>query len=78
METLSFKTNIKCGGCIATVTPFLNEIEQLDGWNVDTNSPDKILTVQTSARRPGDIRVGDDVKKAVERAGYKAEPIVRP
>lgn len=77
METLNFKTNIKCGGCIATVTPFLNEIEQLDGWNVDTNSPDKILTVQTTARRPGDIRVGDEVKKAVERAGYKAEPIAR-
>lgn len=73
METLNFKTNIKCSGCIATVTPFLNEIDQLDGWNVDTNSPDKILTVQTT-----DTRVGDDVKKAVERAGYKAEPIARP
>lgn len=28
---ISFKTNIECGGYIATVTPFLNEIEQLDG-----------------------------------------------
>lgn len=73
METLNFKTNIKCGGCIATVTPFLNEIDQLDGWNVDTSSPDKILTVQTT-----DTRVGEAVKKAVERAGYKAEPIARP
>ncbi len=73
METLNFKTNIKCGGCIATVTPFLNEIEQLDGWNVDTSSPDKILTVQTT-----DTRVGAEVKKAIERAGYRAEPIARP
>ncbi len=73
METLDFKTNIKCDGCIATVTPFLNEIEQLDGWNVDTASPDKILTVQTT-----DTRIGEQVKKAVERAGFRAEPIVQP
>ncbi|MCY7359809.1 MAG: copper chaperone [Rudanella sp.] len=70
METLNFKTNIKCGGCIAAVTPYLNAIEQLDGWNVDTASPNKILTVQTT-----DTRIGEEVKKAVERAGYKAEPM---
>jgi len=73
METLNFKTNIKCGGCVATVTPFLNDIEQLDGWNVDTASPDKILTVQTT-----DNRIGEVVKKAIEKAGFKAEPIARP
>lgn len=73
METLNFKTNIKCSGCVAAVTPFLNDIEQVDGWNVDTDSPEKILTVQTT-----DNRVGEEVSKAVERAGYKAEPIPRP
>ncbi|MEZ0612447.1 heavy-metal-associated domain-containing protein [Fibrella sp. WM1] len=73
METLNFKTNIKCGGCVAAVTPFLNAIEQVDGWNVDTGNPDKILTVQTT-----DNRVGEAVRKAVEQAGYKAEPIPRP
>ncbi len=78
METLEFKTNIKCGGCIAAVTPFLNDIEQVDSWNVDTASPDKVLTVQTTARRPGDNRIGETVRKAVERAGYRAEPIPAP
>jgi len=73
METLNFKTNIKCSGCVAAVTPFLNDIEQLDGWNVDTDSADKILTVQTT-----DNRIGKEVQKAIERAGYKAEPILRP
>ena len=70
MKTLNFKTNIKCGACVATVTPFLNDIEQLDGWNVDTSSPDRILTVQTT-----DTRIGDEVRKAVEKAGYRAEPM---
>ncbi|WP_019990939.1 heavy-metal-associated domain-containing protein [Rudanella lutea] len=73
METLNFKTNIKCSGCVAAVTPFLNDIEQVDGWNVDTDSPEKILTVQTT-----DNRIGEVVQKAVERAGYKAEPMPRP
>lgn len=78
METLRFKTNIKCAGCIAAVTPFLNDIEQLDGWNVDTANPDKILSVRTTARRPGDNRIGEEVWKAVEQAGYRAEPIGQP
>ncbi len=69
-EQLRFKTNIKCGGCVATVTPFLNDIEQLDGWNVDIASPDKILTVQTT-----DNRIGEEVKRAIEKAGFKAEPM---
>ena len=72
MKTLNFKTNIKCGACVATVTPFLNAIEQLDGWNVDTSNPDRILTVQTT-----DTQIGDDVRKAVEKAGYKAEPMAK-
>lgn len=74
-EQLRFKTNIKCGGCIAAVTPYLNAIEQLDGWNVDTANPNKILTVQTTTRRPGDNRIGEEVRKAVEQAGYKADPM---
>lgn len=73
METLNFKTNIKCSGCVAAVTPFLNDIEQVDGWNVDTHSPEKILTVQTT-----DNRIGQQIQQAVERAGYKAEPMARP
>lgn len=76
METLNFKTNIKCSGCVASVTPFLNSIPSvahIDGWNVDTDSPDKILTVQTT-----DNRIGAEIQKAVELAGYRAEPLPRP
>lgn len=38
METLQFKTNINCSGCVAKVTPELNETEGIWHWNVDTNS----------------------------------------
>jgi copper chaperone len=47
MATLKFKTTINCGNCIRTVTPFLNEVEGIKSWNVDTENPDKILTVET-------------------------------
>lgn len=69
METLQFKTNINCGGCVAKVTPFLNQLEEVENWKVDTNNPDKILTV-----------VGEDltcelVKTMVKQAGFEIEPV---
>lgn len=66
METIRFKTTIKCSGCVAKATPFLNEALGEDNWEVDTNNPAKVLTV---------LGEKDDVKviEAVERAGYKAE-----
>jgi copper chaperone len=69
METVQFKTNIKCSGCIATVTPALNELVGQDNWEVDLQSPDKILTIST------DDASTQEIKQAVEKAGYKAEPV---
>ena len=72
METIKLKTNIKCGGCVATVTPFLNESVGAGNWQVDTQNPDKVLTVQTEAVQRLGV-TADTVKAAVQRAGYKAE-----
>lgn len=68
METLNFKTNITSYEDVAAVTLPLNAIEQVDGWNIDTDAPDKLLTVQTT-----DNRITDLVVNAVEQAGFKAE-----
>lgn len=69
MKTVQFKTNIKCGGCVATVTPGLNDTAGEHNWQVDLQSPDKILTVQ------GEDIKATDIKQAVEKAGFKAEPV---
>ena len=69
METIQFKTNIKCGGCIEKVTPALNETAGPGHWQVATDSPDKILTVSANGLTEGEI------KTAVEKAGFKAEKI---
>ena len=70
MNTLKFKTTIKCGGCIATVTPFLNKIEGISTWTVDTNSPEKILTVETEIVSP------EEISSMLKSAGYQADLIV--
>ncbi|WP_400191901.1 heavy-metal-associated domain-containing protein [Hymenobacter sp. B81] len=67
MSTLRFKTNINCGGCIKAVTPTLNEVVGAGNWQVDTNSPDKILTVNT------DELTAAAVVAAVEDAGFEAQ-----
>ena len=68
MKTLTFKTNINCGGCIATVKPFLDNASNIKSWEVDTNQSDKILTVK------GDNITETEVTQLVQQAGFKAEP----
>ena len=68
METLKFKTNIKCDGCIATITPFLTPENGIEKWAVDLQSPDRILTVET------DHSAGE-VTGLLEKAGYAAAEI---
>jgi len=68
METTKFKTTIKCSGCVAKATPYLNEVAGENKWQVDTNDPSKVLTVQGSA----DERT---IVKTLEKAGFKAEKI---
>jgi copper chaperone len=68
METSKFKTNIKCGGCIATVTPFLNEQAEINSWTVDTSTAEKLLTIK------GQIS-DEEVVELLAKAGFTAEKV---
>ena len=70
METLKFKTNINCGGCIATVTPALNGLKDIQHWEVDTTDPNKILTIKAENNLTS-IEVID----ALKQKGYNAQYI---
>jgi organic radical activating enzyme len=70
METMKFKTNINCSGCIEQSTPFLNDAAGEKNWSVDVQNPDKILTV-----KPGDNVSAEKVINALQKAGYKAEQL---
>jgi len=64
MNTFKFKTNINCGSCIKSVTPFLNDVDNVDAWKVDTDNPAKILEVQL------DDNDSQTVINAVTKAGF--------
>ena len=67
MDTIVFKTNMKCSGCIEKVAPALNELAGKDHWTVDLQNPDKTLSVSSANITE------EDVKSAVEKAGFKLE-----
>ncbi len=62
---LTFKTNINCNNCVAKVKPFLNQVENIDTWQVDTNNPDKILSVSGEEEL-----TTTEVIEAVQKAGF--------
>jgi copper chaperone len=65
---MKFKTNIKCGGCIQTVKPYLDSLKEITSWEVDTSSPDRTLSIE------GEIPP-EKVIQAIQAAGYRAEKI---
>lgn len=64
-----FKTNINCSGCVAAVTPHLNATQEIKSWEVNTNDPKKVLTVESETLSE------EKIKQVVHQAGYKAELI---
>lgn len=68
MKTYRFKTNINCGGCVNGVTPFLNKIAGIH-WKVDTDNPDKILSVET------DQADEEEIVRMVKKAGFEIEKL---
>lgn len=57
-------------GCVTTVTPYLNEAVGENNWQVDLQSPEKLLTVNIN-----DKDKETTVVKKLQEAGYKAEKI---
>ena len=70
MEKLSFKTNINCNNCVAKVKPFLNQVENIENWQVDINNADKILSVSGEEEL-----TSTEVIEAVQKAGFKIEEV---
>lgn len=70
METQKFKTTINCSGCVAKVTPALNAAIGEGKWEVNTQNPDKILSVTAA-----DTVTEEQIVQAVKKVGFKAERI---
>ena len=66
---LTFKTNINCQNCVKSVSGFINEVPSVEEWNVDTENPEKILTVMGKDISP------ETIIEAVEEAGFEIEAV---
>ena len=64
MKTIKHKTNINCSSCLNSITPFLNDLDNIDSWNVDLKDPDKLLTVVLDDDNTG------VVAEAIKKAGF--------
>lgn len=66
---MKFTTNIKCGGCVASVKPHLDAHAGIHQWEVDLQDPDRTLSISSC-----DL-TADEVVAAVKKAGFVAEEI---
>lgn len=67
MEVVKLKTNIKCEGCLARISPVLNQKFGRENWEVDLKVIDKVLEV-----------VGypaDEVIDTLRDAGFSGSPL---
>jgi len=67
MKDLKFKTNINCQNCVRAVTGFLNDVDGLESWEVNTADPNKVLSAKGEK-----IEVAAIIE-AVEDAGFDIE-----
>ena len=65
METIRFKTNLKCSGCVNAITPGRESLNLIKKWSVDLQDPDKILEVNSNED------ITELVTEAVKKAGYQ-------
>lgn len=58
---------MKCNGCKAAISPFLDKESSISNWKVDIFDPDRILTVE------GDNLDPEVVISLLHQAGYQGE-----
>lgn len=64
-----FKTNIKCSGCVRSIQSGMDNLKDIERWEVDTNHADKILTVVSVSPNT------DSIEDTIQSLGYQIELI---
>ena len=65
MNTLQLKTNLRCGACVESIRPVLDNAAGVSHWSADVASPDKVLTVA------GEGVSLDQVDRLLRQKGYQ-------
>lgn len=67
MKTIFLETNLHCSHCVRSIKGFLEEIPELNSWEVDLNHPKKVITALGD-----DNLTAEKLIKAMDEAGYEA------
>lgn len=71
MTIHKFKTNAKCGGCVAAIGAALEKNGVAMGaWSLDLTGPDKVLTIESDL-------TAADIVRIVAEAGFRADSLER-
>lgn len=65
MNTMIFKTNAKCEGCLAKIEEILQGKIRREEWNLDLSDSNRPLAVAS------DKLAADDVVELISKAGFK-------
>lgn len=68
-KTFQFKTTLNCGGCVSKIQADMDNAAGISQWKVDTDSTDKILTVQATGITE------EEIIAIISSKGFKAEPL---
>ena len=67
METMTFKTNAKCMGCLAKIEEILQGKMNREEWNLDLSDSNRPLTVMS------DKLAASEIVELISKAGFKIE-----
>lgn len=59
-----YKTNLRCSSCLESLKPIIDQEPGITHWEVELDSPDKVLTVE------GSSFTDEQIQSALKRAGY--------
>lgn len=68
-KQFQFKTNLNCGNCVSKVQNELDNAPNIKEWSVDTDNPEKILTVTA------DENAQETIETIVKSKGFLIEII---
>jgi len=73
MQTLKFKTSLKCNGCVNAIKPSIDTIKEIKSWRVFLDVQDK--TLEVDFENSSESEMINAVKDAVRNTGYTIEEL---
>ena len=73
MNTIKFKTSLKCNGCVNAIKPGMDSVKGISFWEVFLDVTDKVLEVEFDNIPENEIQ--EKVESVVKKAGYQIEKL---